>query len=283
MAAMEWDYREPTLVDFAQYPILRVLKNNHYRPKILELNLQQAAPNAMAEIMVNYTAIFDGTATAAVVYYDSTSAEDTATTGDGIRTIKILSVNEDGDDYQENTDNMAGTSGTATTEKHQRLIAVKGMSAGANGDAEGTITIQDDAAGTNKHMTIAAGDVSSISARLYLPDDWKGLMYYLRAEVSGAVDANAHTANDGALFIPYVHDATKIAGIAPDYAEMHCVNSQSGPFELYNATPVVDSNDGANYITLLHGALDTDTNMVITYRIIYIMWGTTNAQRGLPS
>jgi len=277
--AMNWDYREPTLADYSRYPILKELKSNHYFPKILELYLQQEAPDTnFAEIMVDYTVIFDGSATAKVVYYDSTDVKDTVA-GVGSRTIKILSVNEAGDDYQENTDDMAGQTGTATTEKHQRLIAVKVMSSGAEGDTAGTLTIQDDAGGTNKHMTIAAADNSSISARLYLPDDWEGLMYYLRASLVTTSDASALTANDGAMFRPIVHDAAAIAGVDSDEAEIMMVTTESGPVEYWDLTPVIPSNGGANYISLAHATVDTDANQIVSYKIIYIMWGTLAAHR----
>ena len=283
VTAMQWDYRNPSMADRAQYPILNELLKCMYVPKILELNIQQEAPDTtLTEIMVDYTVIFDGTATAKVVYYDSSSAEDGAA-GAGIVTIKILSVNEAGSNYQEITDAMAGLTGTATAEKHQRIIAFKGMSAGANGDAEGTITLQDDAGGTNKHATIAAANVSSVSARLYMPDDWAGLMYYLRATLVTASDASALTANDGVMFRPIVHDAVAIAGIDSDEAEVMMVTTESGPREYWNLTPVVPSNGGANYISLGHVTIDTDVNQIASYRIIYIMWGTTNTQRGLPA
>lgn len=283
VTAMNWDFRDPSPADIAAYPIFNELRNQNYYPKILELYIQQEAPDTtLTEIMVNYTAIFDGTATAKVVYYDSTSAED-GVAGDGIITIKMLSTNEASNDYQEITDAMAGTTGTATTEKHQRIIAVKAMSAGANGDAEGTVTLQDDAGGTNKHVTIVAGDVSSVSARLYMPNDWEGLMYYLRATLVTASDAAALTANDGVMFRPIVHDAAAIAGVASDEAEVMMVTTESGPREYWNLTPVISSNDGANYISLGHVTIDTDVNQTASYKILYVMWGTTQAMRRLPA
>ena len=276
---MEWDYRRPTIFDLHTYPILNELIHNHYDPRILELNIQQEAPDAVAEIMVNYTAIFNGTATAAVVYYDAADVGDAAA-GVGLRTIKILSINEDGDDYQENTDALAGQTGTATTEKHQRLIAVKGMTAGANGDAEGAVYVQDDAAGTNKHMTIAAADISSISARLYLPDDWEGLMYYIKAskpEVSTA--ATAIIADTGFIFQPIWEENLSLLS---DDTRTYAVSSSRPAVELYNATPIIASNGGANYISLQHVTIEDDLNSLALYKIIYIMWGTTAAHRGLP-
>ena len=278
--AMQWDYREePNASDFAHYPIIKELIRLGYVPKILELNIQQEAPDAEAEIMVNYTAIFDGTATAAVVFYDSTDAKDTSA-GVGTRTIKILSVNELGNDYQEIIDLMVGLTGTATAEKHQRLIAVKGMSAGTEADTAGTLTIQDDAGGTNKHMTIAAADMSSISARLYLPDGWVGLMYYIKASKPEVADATAAiVADTGFIFKPIWDDGS---GVAIDGALSYSVSSSSGAVELYNVTPIIASALGQAYISLNHVSKEADLNSLALYKIIYVMWDATKSiQRGI--
>ena len=273
--AMEWEYRtEPNASDFAHYPIIKELIRLGFIPKIIELNIQQEAPDAIAEIMVNYTAIFDGTATAAVVYLDSSDAKDTSA-GVGTRTIKVLSTNEAGNDYQENTDNMVGQTGTATGEKHQRLIAVKAMSAGAEKDTAGTLTIQDDAGGTNKHMTIAAGDLSSISARIYMPDGWEGLMYYIRAQVGQVANATAAiTPDTGFLFQPIWEENVSLLS---DDGRIYPVSSSGEPIELYNATPIIASNGGANYISLQHIAKEADNNALALYKIIYIVWDATKS------
>ena len=116
-----------------------------------------------------------------------------------------------------------------------------------------------------------------------MPDNWEGLMYYLRAALVTASDAAALTANDGAMFRPIVHDAAAIAGVASDEAEVMMVTTESGPVEYWNLTPVIPSNGGANYISLGHVTIDTDVNQIASYKIIYVMWGTTNAMRRLPA
>jgi len=277
--AMEWDYRSPNHADLAQFPILKELIKDQYQPKIYELWIQQEAPDTEAEIMVNYTAIFDGSSTAAVVYYDSSDAGDTAA-GVGIRTIKIIGNDEAGTDVQEVTDSMAGTTGTATTEKWNRLWAFKGMTAGANGDAEGTITIQDDAAGTNKHMTIAAADTSSISARIYPPNGWKCCMYYIWAQVTTANVADGElVAGQGALFSPIVAENT---GIASDHAKTFWALANGPPVEIYNATKIIDG-DNANYLSLQHVTKADDDNQIMMYRIVYVLWNTAITARGFNS
>lgn len=278
--AMQWDYRaEPNASDFAHYPILKELIRLGYVPKIIELNIQQEAPDAEAEIIVDYTVIFDGTATAKVAYYDSSDVKDTSA-GVGTKTIKVLSTNEAGNDYQEITDDMVGQTGTATAEKHQRLIAVKGMTAGAEGDTAGTLTIQDDAGGTNKHMTIAAANMSSISARIYMPDGWKGLMYYIHASKPEVADATAEIILDtGFIFKPFWDDAS---GVDIDDVLSYTVSSSVGAVEVYNATPIIASADGAAYITLKHVTKEADLNALALYKIIYVVWDATKSiQRGI--
>ena len=274
--AMEWDYREPDYADLAQFPIIKELMKDQYRPKIIELNIQQEAPNAAAEILVNYTNIFDGTSTAAVLYYDSSSANDTAA-GTGARTATILSVNEDGDDYQEITDDLAGMSGTATTEKHQRILFHKVASAGSGNTSAGNITLQDDAAGSNVYCTIAAGDLSSISARIYCPDNWKMQMIYIRAQVTEVNHATAAiTADTGFIFYPIVYENA----MTPDDPQAYAVSSSRSPVELHNVTTAIDSNGGANYISLKHVTKEDDNNSLALYKIIYLVWDTQITARG---
>ena len=280
--AMEWDYREPNYSDLIQFPILKLLKDENYQPYIYELWISQEAPDAIAEIMVDYTAIFDGTSTAAVVYYDSTDAKDTAA-GVGVRTIKIIGTDEAGTDVQEVTDDMAGQTGTATTEKWNRLWAFKAMTAGSEGDAAGTVTIQDDAAGTNKHMTIAAANVSSISARIYPPSGWKCQMHYVWASIAAQNVADGEVASgQGFIFRPIVSDTTaksQIGGVDSDDGRDFWVNSNSCPHEFWNLTDWIDG-DNDMHISLKHVTKADDDNQVALYRIVYILYNTAITSRG---
>lgn len=280
MASMEWDYRDPNYNDLAEFPILKELIKDQYQPKIYELYIQQEAPDAVAEIMVNYTAIFDGSSTAAVVYYDAADAKDTAA-GVGVRTIAIIGIDEAGTGVQNETYSMAGQTGTSTGDKWTRVWAFKSMTAGSEGDAAGAIYVQDDAAGTNKHMTMALGDNCSISARIYPPDGWKCQMHYVWANIVAANVADGEVASgQGAIFTPIIYDAT--SGVVSDETRVYWVSTNSCPNEYWNLTPWLDG-DESSYLSLKHVTKADDDNQTVLYRIVYILYNTTITSRGFNS
>lgn len=276
--------RTPSAADIARFPIIKELYRKQYYPVVYEVWLNQEAADAEGEIMVDFTAVFDGSGTAAVVYYDSSDAGDTSA-GTGLRTISIFGLDEAGTDFQEVTDSMAGQAGTATAEKWTRVMNFKGLTAGANGDADGTVTIQDDAAGTNKHMTIAAGNVCSVSARFYFPYGWTAFMAGLEAnafKASHATEAFGDSADatiSGLLVRPAWVDNT---GIAMDDVAYYPVTPIESPKMIYDLTPhIAQTEDEEAYITLKHQSKEQDNNYTGFYKIWYIAYRTTTTGRGI--
>lgn len=276
--------RTPSAADLARFPIIKELLRQQYYPVVYEVWLNQEAPDAEAEIMVDFTGVFDGSGTAAVLYYDSSSANDAAA-GVGIRTIRIFGVDEAGTDFQDVIDSMDGTTGTATAEKWTRLNNFKGVTAGANGDAEGTITLQDDAGGTTKHATIAAGNIGAVSARFYFPYGWNAFMAGVEANAYKASHAtegfgdSGDTTISGLLFRPIWTDNT---GIANDDIAYYPVTPIESPVMIRDLTPhIAQTEDEECYITLQHVAKEDDNNYTGFYKIWYIAYRTTSAGRGI--
>ena len=141
-------------------PIKRLHALGYRGIQLIEINYTAALANGLTEIGAP-NAVFDGTSTAAVVYVDSDSASDTAQ-------VTIIGLTEAGLIGTE-TVTMTGTTGVATTGKWQRIFHAYQSSGTA--DAVGNIYVQDDAAGTNKYLSIAAGAVDSEGAAIWVPDD----------------------------------------------------------------------------------------------------------------
>ena len=169
-AAGDWDLRSPNYIDRALMdPLLRFIEARGVKNlKIIEYELFQESPDAKGEIRVDYTDAFDGVATPVAVDIISTDANDDA--GDnGATAYDLLGIDEN-DDYVVERIAANGQTKAPSTTLWKRLLQLKVATAGSSKKAEGTVTVHEKDGIVKTYMTIAANGLSTISARLYIPD-----------------------------------------------------------------------------------------------------------------
>lgn len=176
---------------------------------LFELRYTAAFSNGYAEIGAP-NAVFDGTSTAAVVYVDSTSANDSST-GVGAQEVTILGIDEN-DNFVAVAVATGGTTGQSSVTKFKRIFHAYVSAAGANNDAEGDIYVQDDATGTTKYLKIAAGTVESEGSALFVPTGIQFSVALKRLIVVTAANATA------ALLVKAAAINTTSVGGDPDLA-----------------------------------------------------------------
>ncbi len=131
----------------------------------LEMKYVGTLSNGFAEISAP-NAVFDG-GTPAVVWVDSTSADDSAA-GSGAQQVTIIGITE-ALIIQAIAVETGGLTGQSSITKFVRVFHAYVSRWGANKDATGTIYIQDDITGTTKFLAIAAGSNESEGSAVFVP------------------------------------------------------------------------------------------------------------------
>jgi len=137
------------------------IKDNllYHNVKEIEITYEAALTAGTGTAISIADNVMDGTTTLAKVFVDSTSASDTGS-------ITIIGLdNSVPAQLVSEAIVMTGTTGKTSVNTYTRLIHAY-LSAG--NDAVGTIYVQDDAGGTTKYLTIAAGATESDGCKIYL-------------------------------------------------------------------------------------------------------------------
>lgn len=273
------DYRDPSPADFAEPKlgtIIKELKRQNYIPKIWELILQQEAPDTnLTEIRVDYTDEFDGETSAAIVYVISGDAADAAA-GTGARTVRVYGIDGDGDpNYEDFT--LNGTTQVAGTTTWKRIIGAKVLTAGSGGVNAGAIQVSNTGQ-TEVYATIAAGENVTINARIYVPANYNAFMGKLEAMCKVSPHATDEVVyGTGAIVAPFKVDGS-VTDLVP---AQYWVNPDLPGFQDLNLPFDIIEGADTYYVTLKHAAKAADANDVGIYRMLLIMYGTTNTLRGL--
>ena len=266
-AAGDWDLRSPNYVDRAlMYPLLDIIEARGVKKlKIISYRLFQESPDAKAEIRVNYTAEFDGVATPVVVDIISTDIDDVA--GDtGATAYDLLGIDEN-DDYVVERIVAAGQAAAPSTTLWKRILQLKVATAGSSKKAEGTVTVHESGGAVNTYMTIAQNGLSTISARLYIPDGKYAAIGFLMGNSIFTTAAATVDLDAGSNLYPIYADEDLTREILHKYTIIPTTNIQVIPSHF---KPRLGSGD--NYFTMQHEALNTGKNKDFHIDLLFITW-----------
>ena len=269
-AAASWDFRSPTYHDKAlMYPLIDIIKARGVKNlKLIEQELFQESPDAKAEIRVNYTNEFDGVATPVVVDIISASGNDTAVGagGTGARTVSLLGIDEN-NDYVAETISLAGAVASPSTTLWKRILQLKVLTAGSGKKAAGNITVHESGGAVNTYMTIAANGLSTISARLYIPDGKTALIGFLMGNSIFTTAAATVDLDAGSNLYPVYDDELLTREIIHKYTIIPTTNAIKLPSHW---EPRVGT--GNNFFTFQHEALNTGKNKDFHIDVFYLIW-----------
>ena len=268
-AAADWDLRSPNYNDRALlYPLLDIITARGVKNlKIIEYALFQESPDAKAEIRVNYTNEFDGVATPVEVDIKSSSGNDIlAGPGTGAQTVGLLGIDEN-DDYIIETIIMAGAAAVTTSTLWKRVLQLKVLTAGTGKKAAGNITVHEVGGAVNTYMTLAANGLSTISARLYIPDGKYAMFGFIMGNSIFTTAAATVDLDAGSNLYPIFADELLTREIIHKYTIIPTVNVQPLPI---HRSPILGSGD--NYLTFQHEALNTGKNKDFHIDCLFITW-----------
>ena len=266
-AAGDWDLRSPNYNDRAlMYPLLDIIEARGVKNlKIIEYALYEESPDAKAEIRVNYTDEFDGVATPVIVDIISTSIQDD-TGGTGALTYSLLGIDEN-DDYVAETITANGQTKAPSTTLWKRLLQLKVLTAGTGKKAAGTVTVHEDSGIVKTYMTIAANGLSTISARLYIPDGKYAVIGFLMGNSIFTTAAAGVDLDAGSNVYPVYADEDLTREILHKYTILTGFNLSPIPTHW---GPKLGSGD--NYFTIQHEVLNTGKNQDLHLDELFIMW-----------
>ena len=172
-------------LDVFNNPFLESLKKRHgiktSNVHFFEVAYSGTSSATITEISIP-NAEFDGSGTPAVLYLDSDSANDTLA-GTGAQKVAVIGLTSADVFYVEVVD-MGGLTAKVTTTLWKRVFHIFVYQCGTAGKAVGNIYCQDDAAGTNKYLKIAANQIESEGSRIWFPDGMKVQIEHLRANLT---------------------------------------------------------------------------------------------------
>lgn len=279
--AIEIDLREPNVLDFQNKDFghfLSFLKRNQYRPYIWEIIITQEAPDAAAEIYVGFTNAFNGESTAAYLYVIGANAQDKAA-GTGAQKLNIFGINEDGDPAVEDfTLHATAATEKATTNKWKRFMGAVISQAGSGGIGAGNILITDTGQG-NTYGTITAGQKGTIGARVWVPANYNAFIAALYGGFKAANVADGEAVTGQGIIAEPIYVNSTVTRLE---AETYWIPVTTVGMQNLNVSPIVVEGANTYYISLKHVTKADDDNQTPVYRLVIIMYGTTNTLRGLP-
>lgn len=281
MAANRINLRKANHLDFFDKDIGEILRGlgiKKYDPWIWEFLLSQEAPDAAAEIYVDFTDEFNGETTPIVLYVKGVAATEDKAAGTGAQKVTIFGIDENGNPALEEV-TMHATAGTqiTSTTLWKRFIGAMVTTAGSGGVNADTIIICSTGA-AQTYGTIAASENCTIGARVYVPANYDAFIGSVKGGVIVSGDI-AMVFGDGVNLEPiYVNGSTTRLS-----TDKYWINiDQIGLRDLGIYKDVVE---GANtyYISFKHETKIDAANMTSFYSIKIIMYGTTNTLRGLSA
>ena len=127
----------------------------------------------------------------------------------------------------------------------------------------GNIIIDVHATGT-VYCTIVAGDIYSITSKIWIPEGWSGACVSLVPTFEIANGASPVFANGTNIALDDNGTLKKIRAVTPENDGREF--AQPMPFDL----PV----EGEKYLGIAHETLDTDANLTETIDVTYLLWKT---------
>ncbi len=176
-------------------------KDGNY-PRMFEIRYSGTCSAAAAQIGAAADNALNGTTTPVLVYADSASADDTDSAVKNVRKVRLIGISvasaqayingEENEVYSVEEINMNGTTAVVSTRYYLRVIHVYASDWGSAASvAAGAITIQDDAAGTTKYLTIALGaNESNNGGLIYVAEGYYGRTTKLRCGLNDAAFNN---------------------------------------------------------------------------------------------
>ncbi len=277
--------RKPNALDFSDKDIgetLRALKLGYpkpsYDPWIWEFFLQdvEVVDGAAHEIRVDFTNAFNGETTPIILYVKGAPANEDKAAGTGAQVVRIFVIDGDGNpNYEDIT--MHATAGTqiAGAMLCKRFIGAQVVQAGSGGTNAGIIQISNTGQSAI-YGTIDTGENATIGARVWVPANYNAILT-MRAGIVAVNHATAVLeAFDGVIIKPVYTQNPLYPALDSYYVPVGAVGMQ-------DLGIVKQEIVGADtyYITFTQATKSDDSNQTVAYHIRIIMYGTTNALRGL--
>lgn len=274
------DLRKPDWRDFSDPSISNIinqLKRTPYDPWIWEFILAdvEVVDGAAHEVRVDFTDEFNGEATPIVLYIKGANAQDKAA-GTGAQVVTIFGIDADGNPNSEAV-TLHATAATeiASTILWKRFVGAMVTQAGTGLVNAGIIQISNTGQ-TAIYGTIDTGENATIGARVYVPANYNAILTMKGGIVTVNHATDVLEAYDGVIVKPVYSANPSILATGIYYVPVGSV----GMIDLGITKQMVV---GANtyYISFTQATKSDDSNQTIIYHIKIIMFGTTNALRGL--
>jgi len=271
----DWrDFSDPSISE-----ILKQLNNVPIKPIwIWEFTLAdvEVADGAAHEIRVDFTHDFDnGETTPIALFIKGAHAEDKAA-GTGAQAVTIYGINGAGNpEALEVTLHATAATEISSVTTWTRFCGAQVTRAGTGKVNAGVIQIGATAM-AEVYGTIDTGENATIGARVYVPTNYNAFLT-MRAGIVAANNATAVLeAFDGVIVKPVYIANPSILATGHYYVPVGSV----GMIDLGINKQLVIGAD-ATYISFTQATKSDDSNQTVVYHIKVIMYGTTNALRGL--
>ena len=171
-------------------------------PMMFEIRFTGSGSATATEIGAAADAALNGTTTPVILYIESAAAGDTIA-GAGVRRVRLIGITvasaqaylngKEDPVYSLEEVNMATSAHVCTVRYYLRVIHAYASDWGANKDADGNITVGDDATPTTTYLTIAAGSNESNNGGLiYVAEGFHGRWKRLLLNINDpAINAGA--------------------------------------------------------------------------------------------
>ena len=272
MSSQTIELRKPNPIDFADEDygqILKQLQNNNQTSWIWDLLIKQSAPNATAEIRVNFTNEFNGEAVPIVVFVKSVAATEDKAAGTGAQSVIIFGIDSDGNpNFDIITLHAAAGTHITCLLLWKRIVGFAVYTAGAGGTNADTIILEN-AGGTEVYATIAAGESCSINARVYIPSGYSGFIGNMKGMVLVVSDATAEEVYGDGLIVEPIYVKSSVTRLKLDE---YFVNVDSRGLQNLNVHKELVVGANTYYISLKHVTKADDNNRTAIYNLKIIMY-----------
>jgi hypothetical protein len=253
-------------------PILQQLRNEgHTTFHFLKKWMTVAVPAAEAEIRTDFTDLFDGVATPAIVAADSSDNTQDKAGGTGALTVKHLSSTS-AHVLSEETITLNGTTVVDGTQLNEHVNEAKCVTYGSDGNPTGTIQIINHA--DNKvYAKIANTGHAAINARTYVPAGYTGyLVVNARANYNGITSTSTGRVIGEGAQVRWKY----VTLDANEPTDLAILPITVGPITdgWADITPpkIVRAGAADEYVTVLIDSVDSDLAGLVSLEWTVMMW-----------
>ncbi|MDY7080008.1 MAG: hypothetical protein SXV54_24275 [Chloroflexota bacterium] len=219
---------------------------------MLIMDIEHAAPDALADIAVGVTDEFDGTGTAVVVDILSSAAGDTEKTG------TLYGLDADGAYATEafTLDDTDATTAVTTTGTWTRLFGVI-----LDATCAGAVTVHETGGTTETYQTVAIGDLYSYNTKWFIPTGLNALFLYLDARFATPAAAT-----------PAAGFGVSLGANLSGRVLLESMIANSGQHALLDVLQAPQVGNGDTYLAVQTAKIDTDDAPEPWHHAVMLAW-----------